>query len=178
MQDDVLYQHFTVREALTFAARLKLNKSIEEQDKRVEQLIKDLGLQSAANTQCGTPFRKTISGGERKRTAIGVEIITDPSLIILDEPTSGLDSFKSLQMIKLLRKIARSGKTVIASIHSPNSEGFMLFDKLMLLADGNLIYQGQAKLSHEYFSSIGFECPIYKNPADYYMKAFSVTYPI
>ena len=96
MQDDVLYQYFTVREALTFAARLKLKMTKEEQDKRVEKLIKDLGLQNAANTVCGTPMRKTISGGEWKRTAIGVEMITDPPLIILDEPTSGLDSFKSL----------------------------------------------------------------------------------
>ncbi len=140
MQDDILYQHFTVKEALTFAARLKLKMTREEQDKRVEKLIKDLGLQNAANTICGSNLRKIISGGERKRTSIGVEMITDPPMLILDEPTSGLDSFKSLQMIKLLRRIARQGKTVIASIHSPNSEGFMLFDKLMLLADGNLIY--------------------------------------
>ena len=125
----------------------------------------------------GSVLHKTISGGERKRTAIGVELITNPSIIILDEPTSGLDSFKSLQIIKLLKKIARSGKTVISTIHSPNSEGFMHFDRLMLLADGHLIYQGDAKISHEYFSSIGFECPMYSNPADHYMKTFAINYP-
>jgi len=81
-------------------------------------------------------------------------------------------------MIKLLRKIARQGKTVISSIHSPNSEGFMLFDKLLILADGHLVFQGEAKLSHEYFSSIGFECPIFSNPADYFMKVFAVNYPM
>jgi ABC-type multidrug transport system ATPase subunit len=96
---------------------------------------------------------------------------------VLDEPTSGLDSFKSLQMIKLLRNLARSGKTVISTIHSPNSEGFFLFDKLLFLADGHLIFQGEARVSHEYFSSVGYECPLFSNPADYYMKAFAVSYP-
>eukprot|EP00347_Sterkiella_histriomuscorum_P009865 403339578 len=177
MQDDILYQYFTPREAITFAARMRLKQTKQEQDERVEQLLKDLGLLNVGNTPVGSAMQKTISGGERKRTSIGVELITDPSIIILDEPTSGLDSFKSLQMIKLLKTIARQGKTVISSIHSPNSEGFMMFDKLMLLADGYIVYQGQAKLSHEYFSQIGFQCPKYKNPADYYMKEFSVNYP-
>jgi len=69
-------------------------------------------------------MKKTISGGERKRTAIGVELITDPSLILLDEPTSGLDSFKALQIVKLLKKLADQGKTVISTIHQPSSESF------------------------------------------------------
>lgn len=156
---------------------MRLSISIAEQDQRVETLLKDLGLLQAADTLVGTPQRKTISGGERKRTSIGVELITDPSIVILDEPTSGLDSFKSLQMIKLLRNLARKGKTVISTIHSPSSEGFMLFDKLMILSDGYMIYQGEAKISYEYFSSFGFVCPNFKNPADYYMKAFAVSYP-
>ena len=93
MQDDILFPYFTVRESLIFAARLRLKVSIEEQNARVEKLIEDLGLQSASDTICGSVLKKTISGGERKRTAIGVELITDPSIIFLDEPTSGLDSF-------------------------------------------------------------------------------------
>jgi ABC-type multidrug transport system ATPase subunit len=96
MQDDVLYGSFTPQEALTFAARLKLGGSIKEQDARVQELINELGLNAVKDTEIGTVMRKTISGGERKRTAIGVELITDPSLILLDEPTSGLDSFKAL----------------------------------------------------------------------------------
>jgi ABC-type multidrug transport system ATPase subunit len=69
-------------------------------------------------------LQKTISGGERKRTAIGVELITNPSLILLDEPTSGLDSFKAIQIVKLLKKLARNGKTVISTLHQPSSESF------------------------------------------------------
>ena len=92
MQDDVVFAYFTVKEALTFAARLKLNISEEEQDCRVQQLIEDLGLEDCKDTQVGSVMKKLISGGERKRTAIGVELITDPKVILLDEPTSGLDS--------------------------------------------------------------------------------------
>ena len=102
MQDDILYASFTPLEALTFAARLKLGGSQVDQDKRVAHLLEELGLDNVKNTLIGSAMHKTISGGERKRTAIGVELITDPMLILLDEPTSGLDSFKALQIVRLL----------------------------------------------------------------------------
>lgn len=102
MQDDVLFAYFTVREALTFASRLRLKCSFAEQDKKVETLIKELGLEKCADTLIGGGFKKTISGGERKRTSIGVELITDPSVLMLDEPTSGLDSFMAKSICKLL----------------------------------------------------------------------------
>ena len=97
MQDDILFAYFTPREALQFAANMKLaHLSEQEREARINSLINDLGLKNSQNTQIGSVMRKTISGGERKRTAIGVELITAPSLILLDEPTSGLDSFKAL----------------------------------------------------------------------------------
>lgn len=83
---------------------------------------------------------KTISGGEKKRTAIGVELVTDPSMILLDEPTSGLDSFKALSIVKLLNDLARTGKIVISTIHQPSSEAFALFDRLILMCDGYIVY--------------------------------------
>ena len=86
-------------------------------------------------------MRKTISGGERKRTSIAVELITDPSLIVLDEPTSGLDSFKATGIVYTLHKLAKNrGKTIISTIHSPSSDAFAYFDKLLLLADGNIVF--------------------------------------
>jgi len=88
----------------------------------------------------GSTRIKTLSGGERKRVAIGVELITDPSLILLDEPTSGLDSFKALQIVKLLQRQARKGKTVIATIHQPGSDAFACFDRLILMCDGHIMY--------------------------------------
>lgn len=92
----MLFQNFTPREALTFAARLKLAGTKAYLERRVEDLLHELGLMSCADVVIGSVMQKTISGGERKRTAIGVELVTDPSVILLDEPTSGLDSFKAL----------------------------------------------------------------------------------
>ena len=102
MQDDIIFSYFTVKEALRFAARLKLSVSIEEQEKRIEELITDLGLEDCQDTLVGSTLKKSISGGERKRTAIGVELITDPRVILLDEPTSGLDSFTTVKIVKVL----------------------------------------------------------------------------
>ena len=141
MQDDIIFPYFTVREAMTFAARLRLKISEEEQDKKVEGLIKDLDLGKCADTIVGSVLKKTISGGERKRTAIGVELITDPSVILLDEPTSGLDSFMAKTICKLLQKLAhQNGKTIISTIHQPSSQAFAYFDRLLLMADGNIVY--------------------------------------
>ena len=99
MQDDILFEYFTVREALNFAAKLKLNVTEAESSERINQIMEELGLLGCQYTEIGSEMRKTISGGERKRTAIAVELITDPSFIVLDEPTSGLDSFKATGIV-------------------------------------------------------------------------------
>ena len=85
-------------------------------------------------------MRKIISGGERKRTAIGVEMITNPRLLLLDEPTSGLDSFTALQIVKLMHDLAKKGQTIISTIHQPSSEAFLEFDRLLLLSKGYCVY--------------------------------------
>lgn len=140
-QDDVLFSTFTVREALTFAARLKLKCSIEEQDLAVTKIISDLGMDHIQTSQIGDMHRKILSGGERKRVSIGVELVSDPSVILLDEPTSGLDSFKARSICELLHRLARnSGKTIVSTIHSPSSEAFFFFDRLILMADGHIVY--------------------------------------
>ena len=127
-QDDVLFATFTVREALTFSARLKLKTSESEQDRLVEQIIYDLGLSGVSTSQIGDIKRKVLSGGERKRVSIGVELVSDPSVILLDEPTSGLDSFKAQSICSLMAKLARDkGKTIISTIHQPSSEAFFFF---------------------------------------------------
>ena len=98
MQDDLLFAFLTPREALTFSARLKLNKSIEDQDKLISKLLKDLGLTQVADMPIGSIMKKVLSGGERKRTAIGVELITNPKVLILDEPTNELLNFSKNQL--------------------------------------------------------------------------------
>ena len=116
-QDDILFQTMTVRECLIFAAKLKLQGTDEEKLERVDEVIKDLRLSKCQNTKIGGSMVKGVSGGERKRTAIGVELITDPQLIFLDEPTTGLDSFTAASVMETLRALAASGRTVISSIH-------------------------------------------------------------
>ena len=82
-----------------------------------------------------------VSGGERKRTSIGVELLTNPSIIFLDEPTTGLDSATSFHVINILKNLAKAGRTIISTIHQPSSEIFGTFDKLLLMVQGNIIYQ-------------------------------------
>jgi ABC-type multidrug transport system ATPase subunit len=100
----------------------------------VDKIIKELNLQKCQNTKIGGELFKGVSGGERKRTSIGVELITNPSLIFLDEPTTGLDSFTAFQVIETLKNLARHGRTIITTIHQPNSEIYQDFDRLMLLS--------------------------------------------
>jgi len=118
---------------------------------------------------------KGVSGGERKRTSVGVELITDPSLIFLDEPTTGLDSFTATSVMEMLRDMAKKeNRTVISTIHQPNSDIFELFDYLSLLARGKTIYFNHANKSVDYFTGIGFQCPEMSNPCDYFMSMMSI----
>jgi ABC-type multidrug transport system ATPase subunit len=115
---------------------------------------------------------KGISGGEKKRTSIAYELISDPPVIMLDEPTSGLDSLTSYVIVKHLSDLARDrNKTVIMTIHQPNSEIFALFHKLVLMVEGRLIYQGPAPTATDYFfKQFGIDCPEFHNPADFFMS--------
>jgi ABC-type multidrug transport system ATPase subunit len=115
---------------------------------------------------------KGISGGEKKRTSIAYELISDPQVLMLDEPTSGLDSLTSFVIVRYLSELARTrNKTIVMTIHQPNSEIFALFDKLILMVEGRLIYQGPAESATAYFSKeFGLTCPEFHNPADYFMS--------
>lgn len=105
-------------------------------------MIERLQLQACKDTKIGGFTLKSISGGERKRTCIGYELITDPNLILLDEPTSGLDSSTALRIMNLLRSEARTGMTVVATIHQPSGELFNILDRVIVLHDGYQIFQG------------------------------------
>jgi ABC-type multidrug transport system ATPase subunit len=130
----------TPRESFEFAAKLRTGLSNTEIPNKAQEIIERLGLAECADTRIGGVMLKGISGGERKRTSIGYELITDPIVILLDEPTSGLDSSTALKIIKLLKKEALSGKTILCTIHQPSGQIFMEFDRLLLLHDGYQIY--------------------------------------
>ncbi|KAL4474973.1 hypothetical protein ABPG74_001669 [Tetrahymena malaccensis] len=175
MQDDILTESMTVRECLTFAANMKVKGGKDKRNDLVNDIIKQLKLEKCQNTQIGGQFIKGISGGERKRTSIGFELVCDPQSIFLDEPTSGLDSFNAYILIDMLRKFAHEKKrTVVFTIHQPSSEIWNMFDRIMLMVNGKFIYQGPGgNQIQSYFSQQGFECPIFSNPADYYMSLMS-----
>lgn len=123
--------------------------SKEDIKSHVDGTILELGLQDCADTVIGNWHLRGISGGEKKRLSIALEILTKPLLLFLDEPTSGLDSASAFFVTQTLRNIARDGRTVISSIHQPSSEVFALFDDLFLLSGGETVYFGEAKLAVE-----------------------------
>eukprot|EP01018_Ginkgo_biloba_P037625 Gb_00289 [translate_table: standard] len=168
-QDDVLFPQLTVQESLVFAALLRLPNTMSRQQKilRAETVLADLGLERCRHTIIGGAFVRGISGGERKRTSIGYEILVDPSLLLLDEPTSGLDSTTASKLLQVLQNIAQAGRTIVTTIHQPSSRMFHMFDKLLLISEGHAVYSGQAKEAMAYFASLRFVPQLAMNPADF-----------
>ena len=161
----------TPRECIRFSAKLRLDNSTsdEEIERLVQHMLKDLGLESCADTLVGGELLKGISGGERKRTSVGVELITKPDLVFLDEPTSGLDSFSAVQLCQVLKKVASSGASVMFTIHQPSSDIFESFDNLILMNKGRIMYQGAVAAVDEYFGTRERPLPPKYNPADWIM---------
>ncbi|XP_008323546.2 broad substrate specificity ATP-binding cassette transporter ABCG2 [Cynoglossus semilaevis] len=175
VQDDVVMGTLTVRENFTFSAALRLPTSISPQDKeqKVNKLIEQLGLTRVADSKVGTQLIRGISGGERKRTNIGMELIMDPSVLFLDEPTTGLDSSTANSVLLLLKRMANAGRTIILSIHQPRYSIYRLFDNLTLLVTGKQVYHGPAQKALDYFSDIGFTCEPFNNPADFFLDVLN-----
>lgn len=168
-QDDLILSTMTVREAITMSAQLRLPTSVSQAERkaRIEEVLLLMNLDRCQNTIIGNPTEKGVSGGERKRCAIAMELITNPTILFLDEPTSGLDAFTAYSVIKNLKTLAEHGKTVIATIHQPSAEIFFLFDDLLLMADGGIMYHGPIRDTVDYFQSIGYDCPKNTNPSDW-----------
>ncbi|XP_023562609.1 ATP-binding cassette sub-family G member 2 [Octodon degus] len=160
VQDDVVMGTLTVRENLQFSAALRLPTTMKnhEKNERINVVIKELGLDKVADSKVGTQFIRGVSGGERKRTSIGMELITDPAILFLDEPTTGLDSSTANAVLLLLKRMSRQGRTIIFSIHQPRYSIFKLFDSLTLLAAGKLMFHGPAQGSLDYFASAEHLC--------------------
>ena len=176
MQDDVLFPTLSCEEVITFSAQLRTNLKGEDLKSKVNEVIEALNLTKSRKTWVGDMIIKGMRPGEKKKTSIAIELVTDPRLLFLDEPTSGLDSFTANRIVKLLVKQARAGKTVVATIHQPNSSTYALFDRLLLLTDGHAIYQGVASEAAKYFESINFKIPTFANPADFFLKEFFIPF--
>ncbi|KAK9964059.1 hypothetical protein ABG768_005264 [Culter alburnus] len=178
VQNDILMGTLTVRENLAFSANLRLSRkeySSSDKKMRVDSVIQELGLKDCADTKIGTMFLRGVSGGEKKRCSIGMELITSPSLLFLDEPTTGLDANTANSIMELLQKLSKKGKTVIFSIHQPRYSIFRQFDHLTLMNKGEIIYAGAADKAITYFEDLGYKCEPFNNPADFFLDVTNGT---
>ncbi|PNF43079.1 ATP-binding cassette sub-family G member 4 [Cryptotermes secundus] len=169
-QEFAILHLLTTRETLMIAADLKLNADIGKLKKNemVNEILALLGLEKVMNTPVGK-----LSGGEKKRLSIGLELLTNPPVMFFDEPTSGLDSFSSLQVISHLKSLAEGGRTVVCSIHQPSSRLFQMFDDMYLIAEGQCLYNGPISDLTSVFKEAGFLCPNFYNRADFAIEVAS-----
>ncbi|OVA09974.1 ABC transporter-like [Macleaya cordata] len=169
MQDDLLYPMLTVEETLMFSAEFRLPRSLSKSKKkaRVQALIDQLGLQNAAKTVIGDEGHRGVSGGERRRVSIGIDIIHDPIILFLDEPTSGLDSTSAFMVVQILQRIAQSGSIVIMSVHQPSYRILGLLDRLIFLSHGQTVYSGSPTNLPVFFSKLGHSIPENENWSEF-----------
>ena len=155
-QDDLLIEDLTVYQNLFYAAKLCFdNFDKDEIHNLIQQTLQSLGLTEIKDLKVGNPLQKTISGGERKRLNIGLELLREPSLLFVDEPTSGLSSRDSENIMDLLKELSLTGKMIFVVIHQPSSEIFKMFDKLLILDTGGFqIYYGNPVKAVIYFKNI------------------------
>jgi ATP-binding cassette, subfamily G (WHITE), member 1 len=167
MQEENLHSLLTLRETMNFSMKLKTGNAFNKQkrEKKIMMILENLGLEMHVNT-----FVDRLSGGQMKRLSIALELVDDPLILFLDEPTTGLDSSASTQCIKLLKKLALEGRTIICTIHTPSALLFEMFDHLYALADGNCIYQGSVKNVVPFLKKLDLVCPETFNPADFLLE--------
>ena len=172
-QDDVLLAGLTPMEMLMYAAHLVLPRTSTRAEKvaRVNAVLTELNLcGDDPSTRIGSVDKRGLSGGQRKRVSIGLELLTNPAVLLCDEPTSGLDAKMAADVVAILRALSRRGRTVVATIHQPSFQLFSAFDALLLLSHGRVAYSGATRGAAAHFGALGFPTPPHENPADYMMR--------
>jgi len=175
-QEDNQIPTLTVRECIMYSALLRLpwHWSQEMKQRRVDEVLLELGMDHVANSKVGgSAGIRGVSGGERRRVSIGMELVTNPKILFLDEPTSGLDSHTAASIMGTLTKLARNGRMVFVSIHQPSETIFRQLDQVLLLSKGSKVYCGPPAEIETFFTECGFPCPHLANIADHILDVVS-----
>ncbi|ORY74754.1 P-loop containing nucleoside triphosphate hydrolase protein [Leucosporidium creatinivorum] len=177
-EDDHHLPSITVRETLHYAARLRLRGKTKAQcEARAEEVMRMLGLKLCADNVVGGELIKGISGGEKRRLSLAIQLLSDPSVLIADEPLSGLDSFTARNVMQTLKDLASTGRTIIVSVHQPRGDIWVMFDNVLLLAKGGITaFSGPRSAILKTFEAVGESCPLHHNPADFILDTISVDY--
>ncbi|MDI1493480.1 MAG: hypothetical protein OHK93_005270 [Ramalina farinacea] len=167
-QDDIVLPELTVRENILHSARVRLPSNWSDKDiqKHADAVVDCLELSHVRDSRVGSVAKPIISGGQRKRVSIGIELAAAPMALFLDEPTSGLDATAASSIMKMLKALSHLGISIIVIIHQPRIEIFEMIDSLILLGNGRLIYQGKESEVQDYFENLGFDFPKYANAGD------------
>ncbi|XP_050375574.1 ABC transporter G family member 23 [Argentina anserina] len=171
-QEDNLLPLLTVKETFLFTAKFRLKgMDAKEREERVETLMQELGLLHVSDSFVGDEENRGISGGERKRVSIGVDMIHDPPILLLDEPTSGLDSSSALQVIELLSIMAKSKRrTVVLSIHQPSYRILHHISNFLIISHGSVVHNGSIELLEETIGTLGMQVPLQLNALEFAME--------
>mmetsp|Transcript_4254 Transcript_4254/g.11994 ORF Transcript_4254/g.11994 Transcript_4254/m.11994 type:complete len:1451 (+) Transcript_4254:158-4510(+) len=177
-QDDTLFPSLTVKEAVSYSARLRLpGFSGNALEALVSKTLEELRLSHVTDVKIGTPGAggggRGVSGGERRRVSIAMEMVIQPSVIMLDEPTSGLDSFAASALMGSLREIAEGGRVVILTLHQPSPAAFLQLDKVLLLTGGRKVFDIAPDQVETYFDAAGYPCPRTMPIADHMLHVVS-----
>ncbi|XP_059664669.1 ABC transporter G family member 10-like [Cornus florida] len=174
-QDEALFPLLTVEETLMYSARLRLQGGLHKAAARVRELLKELGLDHVAGTKIGSESSRGISGGEKRRVSIGVDLVHDPAVLLIDEPTSGLDSASALNVVLLLQSMAKNqGKTIVLTIHQPGFRILELFDTVVLLSNGIVLHHGSLNLLEERLKFAGHFIPRHVNVLEFAIESLSI----
>ncbi|KAK3237961.1 hypothetical protein CYMTET_51994 [Cymbomonas tetramitiformis] len=188
-QDDLMYDALSVTEALKYYAQLRIIKdrsgNVATDRYRIElvsKLVKRLGLEHVKDVHIGNALNPGISGGQRKRVSVGMELMDEPSLLFLDEPTTGLDSTIQEEIMDFVKELALTGMTIVCTIHAPSALVYMKFNNLLLLGrnqgldKGSMAFYGSTSESIQYFNDLGKPLPEYTNPAEHILDCTNASY--